>query len=247
MKNTNFYNAFAEQYNSMIDFENALPRRINLISGFVEKHYDTAADLGCGSGIDSISISNIGLRVVAYDPSSEMLNLAREKAIETNTGNIKFSEFPISEIPEEYYNKFDFITSLGNTISNISNEDISSSINNIFRLLKGNGRVIIQIVNYNRLIAKEERILNIASKGDKTYIRFYDYFEDHINFNILSFTTELPENRSLITTKVYHHKSELLKKLFKAAGFTSINIYGDLNKSQFDVVTSKDIVVVAEK
>lgn len=208
MKNKNFYNAFAEQYNSMINFENALPRRIELISNFVEKHHNTAADLGCGSGIDSISLSKIGLRVVAFDPSSEMLNLAREKAIETNTGNIKFSEFPISEIPEEYFNKFDFITSLGNTLSNISNEDVSSSINNIFRLLKGNGRAIIQIVNYNRLIVNDDRILNIASGEKKTYVRFYDYFENHINFNILSFTTDAPENRSLITTKVYPHKSE---------------------------------------
>jgi len=247
MINSEFYNAFAGQYDSMIDFEKALPRRKTLISGLIEDQFKTAADLGCGSGIDSISLANLGLKVVAYDPSEEMLNLARMKAIESGTNNIKFSGYSIHKIPEEYFEKFDFITSLGNTLSNISNEEITPSVKNIFNLAKSGARIVVQVVNYERLIQQEERILNITNTEDLTFVRFYDYFDEFVNFNILSFNTKNPLQRTLITTKVYNHKALFLKSLFQLAGFQRVEVYGDLNKSPFNEISSKDIVVIAEK
>ena len=37
-------------------------------------------ELGCGTGEDAIRLAEAGVRVVATDPSSHMLQLAREKA-----------------------------------------------------------------------------------------------------------------------------------------------------------------------
>lgn len=247
MKNRIFYNELAENYNSMISFEEALPRRIELLSKFVLPEYGTAADLGCGSGIDSITLSKAGLRVVAFDPSEEMINLARSKSIEHNAKNIKFSHYKIHRIPKEYYNRFDLMTSLGNTLSNIPESELTQTLLTMYRLLRKNGSVVIQMINYGKLIEEEERILRINQIDSQTFIRFYDFLERKINFNILSFETDNPSKRKLITTEVFHYKAESLLKQLASVGFSDVAAYGDLHQTPFKEAESHDLVLLARK
>ena len=146
-----------------------------------------------------------------------------------------------------FNSKFDLVCSLGNTIANISTKELPTAIKTFSELLNKNGKLLFHILNYEKLILDNERIINI-NEGESDYlIRFYDFEEDHINFNILKFAINNPKKRNLISTKVYPHKLEILLELLKANNFSKVEIYQDLKMNKFDHKASKDIYIFCGK
>jgi ubiquinone/menaquinone biosynthesis C-methylase UbiE len=101
MNNSEFYNSFAEDYNLMIPLEKQIESKKKFFKNFIDNKTKSAADLGAGSGADSISLAQLGLKVTAFEPSIEMLNQAEinfeRQKVEVVTHNKK-----ISEIDESY-------------------------------------------------------------------------------------------------------------------------------------------------
>ena len=153
--NNTFYNSASAYYDKMIDFDSALQKRKILLSNFVDEKIKSVADVGCGTGVDSISLSQLGLDVTSFDPSTEMINTARTNSEKYNC-KIDFYNFGANEIPKTFYNKFDLVVSLGNTLANIPFGKIAISVVKLFKLLKKDGRVLIQILNYEKNISKKE-------------------------------------------------------------------------------------------
>ena len=48
--NSTFYNSASLYYDKMMDFDSALQKRKELLSGFIASQIKTAADVGCGTG-----------------------------------------------------------------------------------------------------------------------------------------------------------------------------------------------------
>lgn len=244
--NNTFYNSASAYYDKMIDFDSALQKRKILLSNFIDEKIKSVADVGCGTGVDSISLSQLGLNVTAFDPSSEMINTARTNS-EKNNCKIDFHTFGANEIPKTYYNKFDLVVSLGNTLANIPFTKIEKSVAKLFKLLKNEGRVLIQILNYEKILSEKERIVNITKNDDEYFIRFYDFEKKDLSFNILKFNAEQTSRKELIATKMFPYTSKELKKYFKETGFKKIELFGSLDKRSFDAKTSNDLVIVAQK
>jgi SAM-dependent methyltransferase len=230
----------------MIDFNSALERKINALKLFVSSEVNTAADIGCGSGIDSIALASLGLEVSGFDSSHLMIEKAMQNAREENK-NAKFFNHTAQEIPESFNSNFDFICSLGNTVANISHDDIAVTIKRFSDLLNQNGKLLFHILNYERILRVNERIVNIGKDENDCIVRFYDFEKDHINFNILKFEIDNPKSRKLISTKVYPHSLKLFLDLLKQNGFKIIEVFGDLRKNAFNSETSNDIYLFAEK
>src|ERR1700691_2200063 len=56
-------------------------------------------ELNCGTGIDAVHLAERGMQLVACDTSSRMIELARQLAISTHTGDlIDFKVLPNEEI-----------------------------------------------------------------------------------------------------------------------------------------------------
>jgi len=244
--NNTFYNSASAYYDKMIDFDSALQKRKILLSNFIDEKIKSVADVGCGTGVDSISLSQLGLNVTAFDPSSEMINTARTNS-EKNNCKIDFHTFGANEIPKTYYNKFDLVVSLGNTLANIPFTKIEKSVAKLFKLLKNEGRVLIQILNYEKILKEKERIVNITKKDDEYFIRFYDFEKKDLTFNILKFNADQTSRKELISTKIFPYKAKELKKVFKVAGFKKIELFGGLDKQPFVAKTSTDSILFAQK
>ncbi|MCZ7609242.1 MAG: class I SAM-dependent methyltransferase [Ignavibacterium sp.] len=247
MKTNNFfYNTASSYYDRMIDFESALNKRKIQLSDFIESGVSSAADVGCGTGMDSISLAMLGLCVTAFDPSTEMINAAKENCEKKNT-QIKYCNYSAADIPNKFFNKFDLIVSLGNTIANINPDQLEKSFDKIFKMLKTDGKILIQILNYEKILKEKERIINITKKENEYFIRFYDYGNNDLTFNILKFNADKTLDKELISTKIFPYKLKELKKLFKKTGFNKIQLFGGLDKSLFDPKVSNDLVIYAEK
>ncbi len=244
--NKTFYNSASAYYDKMIDFDAALHKRKILLSNFIDDRIKSVADVGCGTGVDSISLSQLGLNVTSFDPSHEMINTARINS-EKHNCNINFYNIAADNIPKTFYNKFDLVVSLGNTFANIPFIKIAISVAKLFKLLKKDGRVLIQILNYEKILKEKERIVNITKKDEEYFIRFYDFGNKDLAFNILKFNSDQISRKELISTKIFPYTSKEFKKVFKEAGFKKIELFGGLDKKPFDAKASSDLVLIAQK
>ena len=244
LPNKVFYDELASDYDNMISFEKAVENKKKLLKNFVTDEMKSAADIGCGSGVDSISLSSLGLKVAAFDPSTEMLKYAEANSKRLNI-KIGFHNYSADNIPNEFNNNFDLVTSLGNTFANIPKEKFLTSLQRCYDILRPQGHLLIQVLNYEKILADKQRIVNITEAADKYFIRLYDFLDEDIVFNILTFSKANPSDNRLISTKIYPHMLENFLAELKRAGFTSIQCFSNFELSPFSKEKSKDLVIRA--
>ena len=246
LSNKDFYDNFAEDYSMMISFENSIEKRKLLLSNIVPPKIKYAADLGCGTGIDSAALAQLGLAVTGFDPSGEMIKQAKVNAGRKSL-KIDFANYGINEIPAAFNQKIELVISLGNTFANIERDSFQSSIKKCYDLLIERGTLFIQVLNYKMILKEKKRIVTITESEEHFFIRFYDFIKDEIKFNILKFSKDDPKENNLITTAVHPYTSKDFNKSLLEAGFKPVKIYSDLNRNEFDENRSKDLFIEAVK
>lgn len=246
LTNRTFYDSITGFYDSMISFNSNLVKRIDLIKPFIRKGMKSVADLGCGSGIDSIALFKNGLKVTSFDISKKMILQAKNNA-RLYGADIEFINSPLEKIQDKFINKFDFAVSFGNTLSNLNNFQLNNAIKCIYKILRKESLFIFQILNINFMQKMGKRIVNISKDEDKYYIRFYDFDTKDIKFNILSFARKNTADFNLLTTDIYPHDTKMLIHTLKKAGFKKIEVFENLAKKIFDAKTSNEVVMICYK
>lgn len=246
LNNSDFYNEISNFYDEMISVKESEEKKIKLYTELFFCDNGRAADLGCGSGIDSYALYKCGYQVDGFDSSGHMITKAKEKYTIQNE-KINFHNQDIISIPKNFTSSFDLILSMGNTFANISNEEFGSSLKKIYELLKTGASAFIQIINYKKIIDENKRILNIKKKDGRTIIRFYDYEQNFIRFNILTFSDNNPINHSLVSTKLFPHQPSEFIKVAESMGFDKPNIFSDLKENIFDENRSANLLVKLTK
>lgn len=244
--NSSFYDEIASDYDEMISFESAVGKKKTLLKNLIDPTVKTVADIGCGTGVDSIALSLNGLNVSAFDPSEKMISVAKMNSKKMNAG-VEFYSYTADNIPKEFDNKFDLIVSLGNTFANISEDKFSQSFKRCYDILKPNGQLLIQVLNYKKILEENQRIVNITESDNKFFIRFYDFDNDQISFNILNFSKVKTSDYKLSSTRIYPYQLEDYQSALTNVGFTNIKFYGDLKFSEFIPYQSKDLIVLTNK
>ncbi len=205
-----------------------------------------AADLGCGTGVDSIALASNGHSVYGFDPSPLMLEAAIANSAKHSKG-IEYVESNILSIPLKFNSQFDFAISLGNTFANVEGTTIYSTVQRLYDILKTGGKCLIHILNYELIWEQKERIVSIKPDQENYFVRFYDFINGQINFNILRFSKNDTSNYSFLTTQVYSYKKDLLVKVFSSVGFTNINLFSNFGMEPFDITKDKDLYLLCEK
>jgi len=246
LPNKVFYDELASDYDNMISFEKTVENKKKLLKNFLTSKMKSAADVGCGSGVDSIALASLGLNVTAFDPSVEMLKVAEANAKRLNV-KVGFHNYSADNVPTEFNNNFDLVVSLGNTFANIPKEKFLTSLQRCYEILRPKGQLLIQVLNYHKVLLEKQRIVNIT-EGEKGYfIRFYDFSGDELVFNVLSFVKSNLSDNKLITTKLYPHLVKDFAAGLKMAGFSKFQFYSDLKLTSFDEKLSKDLIIQAYK
>ncbi|MCX6157108.1 MAG: class I SAM-dependent methyltransferase [Ignavibacteriota bacterium] len=246
MKNNQFYDDLSSDYDSMLNFEKLVTNRTKALSKFIKSEYKCAIDIGCGTGADSIALTNNGLSVTGYDTSLKMIQKAKLNAKERSL-KIRFSDSLVQSISSINHSKYDLVVSLGNAVANIHPVILKKIFRKVYKLLRPGGSFIIQILNYNSIRKTNKRIVNITRGKESLFIRFYDFEKNKLNFNVLKVNDNDFHDYNLITTELYEHKGNELKTLLSRAGFSGIKLYSDLNKSKFNSRLSKDLILTAVK
>jgi len=244
---TEFYDTLASGYDRMTGFDERLKKETNTFRRIVEEYAVTSAlDAGCGTGAHSVLLATLGVRVTAVDGSTEMLMVlnrhAEERHLKIHTVQAGFEN--VNDILPE---PFDAVFCLGNTLPHLLTEEaLVRSLRNFKSLLNPGGVLILQLLNYRRILTERNRILNVQERGERTYIRFYDFLEKTVAFSIL--TLEKHEGtivHSLQTTELRPWQSDEVVRGLAQAGFSGIERYSTLGMASFDETTSHDLVMYA--
>ncbi|MGK9369342.1 class I SAM-dependent methyltransferase [Melioribacter sp. Ez-97] len=244
MKTEKFYDGVSSFYDDMISFESNLARREDFYKKIFNARGKTA-DLGCGSGLDSIALAKSGFDVTAFDPSEKMIESLNRKA-ELYGLDIESRKCRMENIPAEFDGSFDYAVSMGNTITHLNKKNLKEGIKRAYEILKPRGIFFLHQLNYDYFIKNSIRINSIKT-GARIIVRFYDFSRKKARFNILEFAPEKPKDYRLYSVTHYIHNHEEIKAVLFKAGFNEIAFYADMNLTPFEREFSKEMFILCRK
>jgi glycine/sarcosine N-methyltransferase len=240
-----FYDVTSEFYEQMIDFEKNLRLRISAYKNIFAVPGKTA-DLGCGVGLDSIALAFNKHNVTAFDISDKMVSAAKLNG-EKYGVKIKAYTSSIHSIPKKYNVKFNYVVCVGNTIAHLNQTELKKSFKGMHKMLLPGGKLFLHILNYSLFQRENKRINNISVRGDKTIIRFHDFLEKNIGFNILTFSNTDPKNYQIISTSQYVHTKDEIFRLLNNVGFSKCKASSTFSGEKYKARESKDLFIEAWK
>ncbi len=187
-------------------------------------------DAGCGTGALAVMLARRSAHVLGFDSDSKMIAVAKEK--QPQALNLKFNVGDlVDDLNDFEEDKYDGILCFGNTLVHlIRKERIEQFIKRTSELLKKNGKLLLQIVNYDRVLEDRVDSLPTINTDNYEFIRIYHHQPDGlINFEtVLSakFTCKQTVNSVLLLPL---KKQELENML--APYFSKVIFYGDFKKS----------------
>lgn len=246
---TDFYSSLAPEYDRMTRFSDRLGSETTLLRNWINPdQVRSALDVACGTGLHTILLAKMGMTVTGVDLSVEMLAKAKSNAEMFKTP-VNFLEGDMRYLKSMFKPSFDLIVCLGNSLPHLLvSKDLAATFNGFKKLLNPGGMLLLQQLNYDRVMSCQERIVGVNRKEGKEFVRFYDFKGKFLDFNILTITEDKGQIRhSLSTTKLYPYRKDEIVTVLEKQGFGNINIAGNLNKAPFLEGESPNLVIQAFK
>jgi 2-polyprenyl-6-hydroxyphenyl methylase/3-demethylubiquinone-9 3-methyltransferase len=149
------------------------PLRLDFVSKNTKLEKKQVLDIGCGGGILSESMDNIGAFVTGIDMASDVIDIAKLHQKESGT-NVNYQNISTEELASTNQSFYDVITCMEMLEHVPSPNDIISSCSS---LLKDNGYVFFSTINRNFksfvfAIIGAEHILKLLPVGTHQYSKF---------------------------------------------------------------------------
>ena len=209
----------------------------NLLAVLQPSKNDKFIDVACGNGRHSHYINSLGFEVQGIDNADQNIMLANKNS----NDNCHFEVFDMRKSYKKNY--FDFCLNLFTSFGYFDNEeDNQFAFDAMAENLKPGGKLIFDFMNAKKVIA------NLVSSE----IKKVEEIEFHINRNFDSkfITKEI----SFTDEKNYSYKEKVralflndISDLMKKSGFNIINIWGDYELNDFDVINSNRLIILAQK
>ncbi len=243
-----FYDRLATDYDQMTDFEGRFVRERSAFKALVDNHsIATALDAGCGTGFHSVLLARLGVAVTAVDLSGAMVERLRRHAAEENL-TIKVLQSSFQELPRRISTSFDAVFCMGNTLVHLlTGHELRMALNDFCALLNPGGLLVLQLLNFERILEQRPHILSTRTTGATIYTRSYEYEDPLVRFNIARSREGSEHADEIITTTL---RPILWKELFVMlgdAGFENIMGFGSMSMTEYVPATSQDLVVLALK
>ena len=248
-----FYAELAADYDRMIRWEGRLKNERPLFETIWERYgVRSVLDASCGTGHHLVLFASMGLAVTGTDASEDMIHLARkttEKAGLFMEDAIFHSAW--ADLTDKLPHVFDAVLCIGNSLPYVmGEEELQRSLSGLWSRVRKSGILLIQFKNFEKLYRNRQRMLPLVSRDEphqSVALRIYDYYRDHIDFNVILLDREADE------WKVRHHvtplkpyRSDEIASPLEEMGAT-VSIHGSLGLEPFDPVVSDDLVVLAQR
>lgn len=191
-------------------------------------------DIATGTGNYAIAFAKDKFDVTAIDLDSEMIEALKKKSLneifklDPKTMNM----LDLNALNDDDY---DGVFCIGNSLVHLQTiEDITTACEEIYKRLKVGGSLVVQIVNYDRIIEEDIRDLPLINNTDAgvKFIRKYALIDGMIHFKtrLIIKDTDIYDN----SITLYPLRSKDFTKILEAIGFEDINLFGGFDGKAFD-------------
>ena len=244
-----FYREMAGQYDRMTRFVQRLPGERAMLEAWRTRHgFRRVLDAACGTGLHAIALAQLGAEVTGADLSPEMLARALYHAEEAGV-KVKWIPAAMQTLAQAVEGPFDALLCLGNSLPHlIDREELTATLTGFHRLLAPGGLLLLQWINYDAVLARKRRIVAIHRDGETEFIRFYDFGDPLLRFNILEIDWSLqPPIHRLQSVMLYPWRRVEVEAAVIAAGFGGMEIYGDMERGKYAQARSQNLVLAARR
>jgi glycine/sarcosine N-methyltransferase len=244
---TGFYDSISGEYDRMTGFEQRFVRERPFIKMLVDRHgIQTALDAGTGTGFHALLLAQLGVQVTAVDISPAMISALEGHAASMGV-SIATVVAPFRDLPDLIRKPQDVVFSLGNTMAHASSHDELVEFLVAFRrVLRPGGMLLLQLLNYRRVLAAKESTQIVREEGDTRYVRSYAYEDTRVRFNITREYAGGVQPANTISVLLTPFTDDDLRAGLVAAGFADVRIYGSIAMETYETDRSKDCVVLAQ-
>lgn len=189
-------------------------------------------DIGAGTGNTAIALAELGYQLTASEPEPSMTIRIKDKLDHNKKIHINVSQHHMQQI-DQFNESFDGIYCIGNTLPHLHNlVEIRSFLQSSYDKLKEHGTIVIQTVNFDKVLHQQEYAFPIIEKESFTFTRHY-----HLHGDRVMFTTILKDQSTTYsnTLPLYPVTSNQLKEELHKCGFHSISVFGNYAKSPFNI------------
>ena len=187
----------------------------------------TAVDLACGTGSVSVLLAKRGLRVTGVDMSADMLTQAWDKCQDLEN----MPMFICQKLQElRLLRGVDMAVCALDSLDYITDpKDCAEAIKRIYRCLNPGGIFIFDVNTPEKLRAMDGQVF--LDEDEDVYCVWRGEFDEETN--ICSYGMDIFQRRGAVWHRSFEEHREYaysirqLKQYLKAAGFTSIEVYGD--------------------
>jgi len=223
-----FYERIAPYYDDIFP---AGEEQLEFIRQSAGKPPKRLLDIACGSGTYSVRLAQDGYEVWACDIDHKMVELAERKAVGSNTPvNVFLSD--MLHLDQNIGIKYDVVFCIGNSIVHLGSIDlVRKAVKQMKDLLNPDGSLILQIINFDRVLEKEITSLpTITNPGRK--LEFKRNYSLDKSAGLVHFDTILTVEENDRITKLDNRvdlfplKAQNLREVLDDVGFHTISFYG---------------------
>ncbi len=211
-------------------------------------------DLGSGPGDHARFLASRGFDVVGVDASESMLKMATEEAVPEN---VRFVQGDFRELPNLVDGTFGGAICLGNVLPHLTEvEDLRAIARGLGAKLERGGRLLVQIINYQRMVAQKERALPVnfrpdpdGGPGEVVFLRVMTLPDGERRVRFFPTTLRLDADAeppfTIITSKRVDLRAwsrEDIVRSFGEAAIEESEALGGFDGALFDPETSRDLV-----
>jgi len=237
-----FYESIAEYYDDIFPLDET---QVEFVRGEFPPPCENRniLDVGCGTGNLAIALAREGFRVTAVDLDPAMVQKATEKG--RGVPRLSFRQLDMRALSSVFLpGSFDGVLCFGNTLVHVEKQsDVLSFCRSAKGLLKKGGRLLLQILNYDSILAKRLPGLPTIENDRVKFERIYRYPEaPHILFRT---GLTVKASGAVIENEVplYPLKVGDMEILLKDAGFSEIRFFGSFRKGP---LTPESLPLVVE-
>lgn len=230
----NFYQSIAPYYHHIFKINQD---QVHFVQQKIIDKSSYLLDVGCGIGTLSFELSHYYTQITGIDLDAEMIQYALNQQ-DRKLNSLQFHQLSMLELNQKFdKNSFDGIICFGNTLVHLNSLDqVMDFLKQAKSILKLDGKLLIQLVNYDRILSKQIKELPLIENDEILFERKYHY---NTETNSIDFNT-------LLTVKSTHQQiknsvvllpilKSALEQLLKKAGFQNSNFFGNFKGEMYDL------------
>ncbi len=227
-----------------------IERSVEWIAAHFEVDTNTKiADFGCGPGLYTTRLAELGARVTGIDFSENSLDYAKQTA---DQKGLKIDYLQANYLDYAITSRFDLITMIMCDFCALSPGQRRTMLSKFHAMLKPGGSILLDVYSLNSFNKKEESAayelnqLNGFWSPDDYYC-FVNTFKYEKEKVILDKYTIFEESgKRIVYNWLQHFDTKSIQKEFEEAGFKIEEIYSDVSGDAFNP-ESPEIAIIARK